>query len=236
MGIKSKSNKDYSEILKRNYEAWKRNGLSNGGYFVIFNGFLKETKLRAISGNALKLYIYLGLNSNNMSGEVWHTNKSIAKYFTKSERTIREWMKELEDLNLIKRFQLEFNGISHTYLQPYELEYKTKENPTEFHYMYRLKNVTYRNKTDLRLFSDSIITGIKNTFPMAKVNVYHYFFEFFLSEKASDMELRMMGHEIRKSNKEFDNLVVTYNYKRSDGSDGVSVQLFEKLLDSSNKF
>jgi len=113
------SNKEKARLYKRNYREWKKNSLDESGFFVIFSGFIDSDKLKKISGNALKLYIYLGIYSNNMTGEVWHSNKTIAKYFGKSERTIRAWMKELEDMNLIKRMRLEFDGEPHVYLQPY---------------------------------------------------------------------------------------------------------------------
>lgn len=117
-------NKDLSKLMKKNYEIWKQNGLANNGYFIIFDGFLENNKLRNISGGALKLYIYLGLNAKNMTGEVWHSIPRIAKYFGKSERTINNWIAELEKLNLIKRMQMEVNGVSYTYIQPYELPIK----------------------------------------------------------------------------------------------------------------
>lgn len=114
------NNREKSELMKNNYSNWKKDSLKKGGYFIIFKGFLESDKLKIISGNSLKLYIYLGINSKNMTGEIWHSNESIAKYFKKSERTIRLWMKELEDLKLIKRMQLDFNGPAYTYLQTYE--------------------------------------------------------------------------------------------------------------------
>ena len=117
--IKKYNNKDMAIIYKKNYEVWKKEGLANYGYFILFNGLITSNKLVGISGNALKLYIYLGIYSKNMTGEVWHSNYKIAKYFGKSERTIRNWMKELEELNLINRMQLAFNGESHTFLQTY---------------------------------------------------------------------------------------------------------------------
>lgn len=119
-------NKEKSIIMKNNYRYWKLDALDESGYFVIFQGFLEDDKLKKISGNALKLYIYLGINSSNFEGVIWHSNKKISKYFGKSERTIRGWMKELEDMNLIKRMRLEYNGNVFTYLQPYryKLDYK----------------------------------------------------------------------------------------------------------------
>ena len=111
-----------SEKYKKNYELWKNKGLLDEGYFIIFNSFMKNNILKRISGNALKLYIFLGSHSNNYSGNCWVTIDTMAKYFERTPRTISYWLKELEENNLIRRLQLEFNGPSHTYLQPYTLD------------------------------------------------------------------------------------------------------------------
>ncbi|WP_420685972.1 helix-turn-helix domain-containing protein [Bacillus cereus] len=113
------SNKRKAKLYKENYKKWKEYSLNENGFFVIFSGFVEENKLKKISGNALKLYIYLGMYSKNMTGEVWHSTTTISTYFGKSERTIRGWMKELEDQHLIKRMRLEFDGQPHVFLQPY---------------------------------------------------------------------------------------------------------------------
>ena len=127
LDFKKLKNRDKSLLMRNNYKIWKYNALSESAYFIIFQGFLETNILKEISGNALKLYIYLGINSNNYEGIVWHSNKKIASYFDKSERTIRTWMKELEDLKLIKRMRLDYDGIVYTYLQPY----KDKDNNNE---------------------------------------------------------------------------------------------------------
>lgn len=120
MGQKKKiTNKVYAKMWRENHAAWKSNSLDSTGFFVIFNGFLDNDILQRISGNALKLYVFLGIKSNNLTGESYYTIASIAKYFKKSERTINNWMKELVRLNLIKRVQFEKNKVSHTFLQPY---------------------------------------------------------------------------------------------------------------------
>lgn len=124
--ISKKNNKEKSIIYMKNYDKWKQIGVEEYGFCIIFNGFISSMLLSKISGNALKLYVYLNINSNNKTGEVWHSTKTISLYFNKSERTIRNWFKELEELNLIKRMQLEFNGVSHNYLQPYPLGKKRK--------------------------------------------------------------------------------------------------------------
>lgn len=120
-------NKEKDNIFKNNYMNWKLEALDNSGYFIIFQGLLENDILNKISGNALKLYIYLGINSNNINGVVWHSNAKIASYFGKSERTIRTWMKELDDLFLIKRMRLNYDSFVFTYLQPYSFK-KNIEN------------------------------------------------------------------------------------------------------------
>lgn len=128
LDFKKLKNRDKSLLMRNNYKIWKYNALSESAYFIIFQGFLETNILKEISGNALKLYIYLGINSNNYEGIVWHSNKKIASYFDKSERTIRTWMKELEDLKLIKRMRLDYDGIVYTYLQPYKDKNNNNEN------------------------------------------------------------------------------------------------------------
>lgn len=121
-------NNEKGIIMRSNFRRWKLDSLDEAGYFIIFQGFMESGMLNKISGNALKLYIYLGINSNNFEGIVWHSNFRIAKYFDKSERTIRTWMKELEDFHLIKRMQLKYDGTAYTYLQPYQAKYESKNN------------------------------------------------------------------------------------------------------------
>ncbi|MBU5486554.1 helix-turn-helix domain-containing protein [Clostridium sp. MSJ-11] len=66
----------------------------------INNNFVDKDILKRINGNALKLYIFLGIDSKNETGESWYTLESISQYFGKSIRTISIWIKELEDINL----------------------------------------------------------------------------------------------------------------------------------------
>lgn len=108
-----------SELLKKNYDIWKRDALNNNGFFIIFNGFVDQNILTKISGGALKLYIFLGIKSNNKTGESFYTISQMADYFQTSERTISNWILELEKLNLIIRYQLKFNSVAHTFLNPY---------------------------------------------------------------------------------------------------------------------
>ena len=111
--------KTQARLDRENYRQWKKESLKNGGYFIVFNGFHSNGYLKKISGNALKLYLYLGIHSNNVTGESFHGIETISKYFGKNERTIYNWFNELVKLNLIRRSQLEFNGPAHTFIQPY---------------------------------------------------------------------------------------------------------------------
>lgn len=113
------NNKKKAVLLRENYRQWKRYSLDNKGFFVVFNGFLEEKKLKDISGGALKLYIFLGIKSDNITGESFYTVRQIAQYFSASERTVSNWIKELEKMNLIIRLQFKYNGVTHTFLNPY---------------------------------------------------------------------------------------------------------------------
>lgn len=95
---------------------------------------------------------------------------------------------------------------------------------------YRIKDVTNRNNTDLRNHSQNIRLGVQAVFPNAYVNVYQYYFEIInLSSIPSDSQLRKMGQEIVKRDSYLHSLAKQYNYTRSDGTPGKSVQLFEKF-------
>jgi Helix-turn-helix domain len=108
-----------ADFYRESYRKWKKLSLQYVGFFPVFQPFKEEFILKNLSGNALKLYIYLGLNSKNETGETWTSIDTIAKYFDKSPRTVSSWIKELESHQLIKRMQLKPNGPSHTFLRPY---------------------------------------------------------------------------------------------------------------------
>jgi len=112
-------NKDKAEIYKRDYKDWKKLYIDTKGWIPIFNTFKDDFLLRELSGNAVKLYLYLGLHAKNETGECWVAIDTMAKYFDKSPRTISGWIKELENAHLIKRMQFEKNGVSYTFLRPY---------------------------------------------------------------------------------------------------------------------
>ncbi|MEY8285636.1 helix-turn-helix domain-containing protein [Lachnospiraceae bacterium 50-23] len=120
--LKATTNYEKAERYKKNYNDWKKEGLYSQGYFIIFNSFIKNNILKQISGNALKLYIFLGSYTDNFTGECWVSIDTIAKYFNRTSRAVSYWIKELEEYNLIRRLQLKPNDSSHTYLQPYSFE------------------------------------------------------------------------------------------------------------------
>ena len=161
------SNRERSLILRRNYKTWKTVSLNNSGYFVIFQGFAEGNLLKELSGNALRLYIYLGLNSNNYEGIVWHSNDVIAKYFGKSQRTIRLWMKELEDKNLILRMRLKYDGNVYTYLKPYVSKIKPLAE--------ELSGILFLNN-----YKELCFQGDNNSFILDKSN---YKIDIFLEDK-----------------------------------------------------
>lgn len=111
-----------AEYLRKDYQEWKTSAFKRFGFFPIFKPFKESFLLKKLSGNAVKLYVYLGLVSGNETGESWVSIETIAKYFQKSERTISNWLKELEKNKLIVRFQLEKDGVAHTFIKPYGFE------------------------------------------------------------------------------------------------------------------
>lgn len=164
------TNKEIAKRLRKTYSVWKKDSLSESGFFPIFNGFVGNNKLNALSGGALKLYVYLGLYANNNTGEVWHSNKKIAQYFNKNERTIRMWMHELENYNLIQRMQLEYDGEPHVFLLPY-FSTSNYDNIEKYVYTYRLKDKLFRDMFDLREFSNDITAVLEKNISHTYVSV-----------------------------------------------------------------
>lgn len=118
MGTKG-SNQYKASNYRVDYGHWKKEALEQYGYFPVFQPLKDKFLLRNLSGNAVRLYLYLGLMSGNSTGETWVSIETIASYFGKSKRTVSLWIKELEDKRLIKRMQMEHNQVSHTFLIPY---------------------------------------------------------------------------------------------------------------------
>lgn len=115
----SMGNRRKADLYRNEYSKWKKDAFDQFGFFPVFQPLKESYLLRNLSGNAIKLYIYLGLSSGNNTGETWVSINTIAKYFDKSERTISYWLKELQDSSLIRRLQMEKDGVSHTFILPY---------------------------------------------------------------------------------------------------------------------
>jgi hypothetical protein len=113
------SNKQKAELHRANYEEWKGKAFDQFGFFPIFQPFKESFLLSNLSGNALRLYIYLGLMSGNLTGETWVSIDTVSKYFDKSPRAVSSWFRELESAKLIERLQFKHNEVSHTFLMPY---------------------------------------------------------------------------------------------------------------------
>lgn len=101
------------------YRDWKKyRKEENSPFFILYKDFQDE-HLKKISGGALKLFIYLGFNTNNFTGECWLSSSEIAAYFGNDSRTIKNWFAELESLGLLKRIQTGFKRKANSFLQPY---------------------------------------------------------------------------------------------------------------------
>lgn len=108
------------EKARNEFEKWKKSKQANkSGFFIIYNNFVEDKVLKRISGNALRLYIYLGVYSKNDTGESWHSSERIAEYFECDKRTVSRWFKELEDEQLIFRIQKGYRRAANTFLKPY---------------------------------------------------------------------------------------------------------------------
>lgn len=111
---------DIMEQLRLDYAKWRKEKKdSKSGFFVIYNDLFTGGKLRDIKGNALKLFIYLGIHANNESGECWHSVEKISSYFGMDTRTVNRALKDLEDTELIIRIQKGFKRVANTFLKPY---------------------------------------------------------------------------------------------------------------------
>lgn len=109
---------DKNEKLLNEYLIWKQNNFNKKkGFFPIFKEFLNY--MPNISPGAISLFLYFGLNSKTHTGDSFHSIQTIADFFGKTPRTITNWIKELEDNDLIIRKQFGLNQVSITYLRPY---------------------------------------------------------------------------------------------------------------------
>ena len=111
-------NKSRAGVLRQEHAVWREKNFNDkAGFFPVFYGF--KDYLPILSSGAISLFLYLGLHSNNKTGECYHDVSTMAEFFNKSPRTISTWISELEKCGLIERMQLIFNGVAHTFIRPY---------------------------------------------------------------------------------------------------------------------
>ncbi|MGE7828983.1 helix-turn-helix domain-containing protein [Paenibacillus sp. NPDC093718] len=141
--LKSTSEKNnYFKELRDSYAEWKDQVFKmNKPFFPIHSDF-QDLFLKDISGPALKLYVFLGLNSRYHTGESWFSSKEISDFFRKDQRTVQNWFQELEDLGLISREQKGFKMKANSFLRPYGFtleEIKMNQNSTLEHVVNDMK-------------------------------------------------------------------------------------------------
>lgn len=110
--------RDFARLsnLHREWRQWTKN--EKRGFFPIFNpDFI--FKFRDLSGNALKLFIFLGAHANSMEGHTTVSIQTMQNHFGATKRTINNWLAELRSFGLIIRIQTGFRRPTHTFLLPY---------------------------------------------------------------------------------------------------------------------
>lgn len=108
------------EQFREEYGQWRKLCKEEKkGFFLIYNNFLTDGILKKLSGNSLRLYLYIGINSKNETGESWHSIEKICEYFECDKRSVMRWLLELEQNKLISRVQKGYRRASNTFLKPY---------------------------------------------------------------------------------------------------------------------
>ena len=124
--------KEYSDKLQELrslHKKWKEfNKQKNIGFFQIFNKDFSE-KIPQLSGNSIKLFVYLGTFADSYTGELTVSVDKMQKDLNCTKRSIQNWLKELTDHNLIMRVQLGYKSKTHTFLLPYNQEFLELSKP-----------------------------------------------------------------------------------------------------------
>ncbi len=115
------------EHLRQQHREWKGNMKAKGAPFFMLYKVFQDEHLSDISGGALKLYIYLGFQANNFTGESWHSVETISTYFGNDTRTVQKWFQELEERNLVKRIQRGYKWTANTFMIPYGEEIEVND-------------------------------------------------------------------------------------------------------------
>lgn len=108
------------EGLRRDFAVWNEvRRQSKTPFFLLYKDF-KDLFLKNLSGGAVKLYLYYGFHVNNLTGECWVSSETAAEFFEVDIRTIKKWVKELEEEGLIERIQSGYKRVANTFLRPYK--------------------------------------------------------------------------------------------------------------------
>lgn len=114
----SEKNRIFKE-MRDSYADWKEQIFTmNKPFFPIHTDF-QDLFLKEISGPALKLYVFLGINSRYHTGESWFSSKEVSEFFDRDQRTVLNWFQELEKLGLIFREQKGFKMKANSFIRPY---------------------------------------------------------------------------------------------------------------------
>ncbi|WP_145153914.1 helix-turn-helix domain-containing protein [Paenibacillus xylanexedens] len=118
----SKYMADISNFMQihRNWRDWTKN--SRKGFFPVFTPDFSAIS-KDVSGNAIKLYLFLGANSDNQAGYTLISVETMAQHFETNTRTVHNWLKELKDNKMILRVQPGFKQATFTFLLPYHNEF-----------------------------------------------------------------------------------------------------------------
>ena len=105
------------DLYRTEYRRWRTQMMKEeAGFFALYQDFLPM--LSALSAPALRLYLYLGMHSNNWTGESWHSLAKMANELHMDPRTVRRALQELTDQGLIARVQRSPRAPTYTYLRP----------------------------------------------------------------------------------------------------------------------
>lgn len=108
---------ELQESYRKEYRRWRTQLMrKESGFFALYQDFLPMIK--ELSAPALRVYLYVGLHSNNWTGESWHSLSTIAETLKMDPRTVRRALNELVDHELVARLQKTPRGRTYTYLRP----------------------------------------------------------------------------------------------------------------------
>lgn len=119
-------NSDSDELIikfSNPHKEWRQWCFQNKkGFFPVFTPEFVD-KFKEVSGNALRLYLYLGAHINNREGYTLLAIETIAKEYKATKRTVHNWFQELRDNRLLLRIQPGFKQPTYTYLLPYHEQF-----------------------------------------------------------------------------------------------------------------